>query len=156
MEPPSRGVEVINESGESLPTQPIERAVSLAFDLHAKRASGACVLLTRDERIHELNLRFRSVDAPTDVLTFPSGDETFLGDVAISVPYATRQAAARGVPLEQELAFLAIHGALHLLGYDDETEEERAGMVDEMNRVAEAAGFLPDREWASLLHGDER
>ena len=70
------------------------------------------------------------------------------------LPLSTRVAAARGVSLEQELAYLAIHGALHLLGYDDETENDRVRMVDEMNRVALSVGLKPDTEWASILHAE--
>jgi probable rRNA maturation factor len=133
---------------------PLAAAMAAAFRLHNFPDAEACLLLTLDEEIQELNRRFRSVDSPTDVLTFPSGEQSFLGDVAISVPYASRQAAIRGVTLDQEMAFLAIHGALHLLGYDDETEPERAEMIDEMNRVAIAIGLPPDLEWASVLHGE--
>jgi rRNA maturation RNase YbeY len=110
------------------------------------------VLLTHDEDIRRLNREFRHLDEPTDVLTFPSGEEDPLGDIAIALPYASRQAEKRGVPLEQELAYLAIHGALHLAGFDDETEPERARMVREMNRIATELGLPPDEEWGSLLH----
>ncbi len=122
--------------------------------LHGHEGAEVDVLLTTDERVAQLNREFRGVRGPTDVLTFPSDGfpGAPLGDIAIAIPYAQRQALARGVDLAQELAFLAIHGALHLLGYDDETEPERAAMVDEMNRCAERAGLEPDREWASLLH----
>lgn len=104
-----------------------------------------------------LNLRFRNLDEPTDVLTFPgdSSPHSPLGDVAICIPYAERQAKARGVSLRQEVGFLAIHGALHLLGFDDETDGDRARMVDEMNILAIEAGLKPDPEWASILHAME-
>jgi len=154
MEPPSSAIECINQSGIGIQPHLLMDAVSSAFRLNSRPEASACVLLTLDEEIQDLNRRFRSIDSPTDVLTFPSGEQFFLGDVAISVPYASRQANARGVSLEQELAFLAIHGALHLLGYDDESESERAVMVDEMNRVAVMMGLEPDHEWASILHAE--
>lgn len=108
--------------------------------------------------MRELNRKFRGVDESTDVLTFPAGDfpGAPLGDIAIAVPYAERQAKARGVSLSQELGYLAIHGALHLVGFDDESEEERARMVGGMNRVAVASGLKPDLQWSSLLHGDPK
>ena len=76
------------------------------------------VLWTDDEGIRELNARFRGRDEPTDVLTFPGPDfpGAPLGDVAISLETARRQAAARGIPPETETAYLAIHAALHLAG----------------------------------------
>ena len=113
------------------------------------------VLLTGDEQIRSLNNRFRGIDESTDVLSFPAGDfpQAPLGDIAISIPYAERQARLRKVSLEQEVAFLGIHGALHLLGFEDETEPDREAMVREMNVVAESAALKPDHEWHSLLHG---
>ncbi len=132
----------------------IQRAVYTVFLQHGRPEGEANVLLTGDEEISKLNARFRAIDESTDVLSFPSEDSPFLGDVAISVPYAERQAFARGVALRQELAFLAIHGALHLVGLDDETERERAAMVDEMNRVALLCELEPDPDWASILHGE--
>jgi rRNA maturation RNase YbeY len=122
----------------------------------------ASILLTDDASIRDLNRQFRKVDEPTDVLTFPSdlpgglGDNAppYLGDIAISVEYAERQARARKVSLSQELGYLAIHGALHLAGLDDDTEEDRLRLVAEMNEVAVSAGLKPDTEWWSLLHGE--
>ncbi len=124
--------------------------------MHGKPEAQVCLLLTSDEAVHDLNRTYRGIDSSTDVLTFPAGDfpGAPLGDVAISVPYAERQAQARGVSLTQELGYLAIHGGLHLVGFDDESEKDRAQMVREMNRAAIASGFKPDEEWASLLHGE--
>lgn len=86
------------------------------------------ILLTDDERIAELNRQYRGIDAPTDVLSFsqvegeemPDGDSehVVLGDVVISVETASRQAAGRGCPTEDEVDLLLVHGLLHLLGYD--------------------------------------
>jgi len=98
------------------------------------------VVVTDDEVLHELNRRHRDVDAPTDVLAFP--DETrgpfvsapglprYLGDVIISFPRAEAQAAEAGHDVQVELQLLVVHGVLHLLGYDDSTEEQRARMWD--------------------------
>lgn len=155
MEPPStRHVTVLNDSRRRVRTGLVKRAVGVALAQHGLRDAEVCVLLTSEERIQELNREFRGVDEPTDVLTFPSGDtpEDPLGDVAIAVTYAERQAQKRGVTLDQELGFLAIHGALHLAGFDDHEEDDRAEMVRQMNRAALEAGLQPDEEWASLLH----
>lgn len=156
MEPPStRSVCVLNESGLELPVSEIERAVDMSLAMQGITAGDVSVLLTDDGGIQALNFRFRALNEPTDVLTFVSCDPMnlgSLGDIAISVPYAKKQATLRGVCLDQELAFLAIHGALHLAGFDDESESDRAQMVAEMNRVAIKAGFMPDLEWASILH----
>ena len=74
------------------------------------------------------------------------------GDIAISVPFAQRQAAARGVSLDVELQYLAIHGALHLIGWDDVEDREREQMQAEMNRIGGFVGLPPDPEWGSVLH----
>jgi len=112
------------------------------------------VLICDDETIRDLNRRFRATDEATDVLTFPAGEfpGAPLGDIAISLPYAERQAHARGVSVSQEIGFLAIHGALHLLGFDDQTPDDRTGMVREMNKAARLARLRPDEDWASILH----
>lgn len=159
MEPPSRNrITILNESGRRVRLEPIRRAVHAALKRHGRESAFVNVLLCSDEAIRSLNKRFRGVDEPTDVLTFPAGDFPGgpLGDVAIAIPYAERQANARKVSLGQEVAYLAIHGALHLVGYDDEEESERERMVAEMNEVAEAAGLSPDRDWHSLLHVQEK
>ena len=86
------------------------------------------VLTTDDETLRDLNRRFLGVDAPTDVLSFPEaaeaplgeGEAPSLGEIAISVPTAVRQAAEIGHGLEDEVAHLLVHGILHLCGYDHE------------------------------------
>lgn len=110
------------------------------------------VLLTTDERIRDLNRQYRGQDEATDVLTFP-GPETpgaLLGDIAISVPFAERQAGERGIPLEREVVFLALHGGLHLLGFEDETDLGRDDMVRRMNEAAAVLGLEPDPAWSSI------
>ncbi len=79
------------------------------------------LLLTNDETIRELNNQYRSKDKPTDVLSFPMEDKLMLGDIVISIDTAKKQAEEREIALEREVAFLFIHGLLHLLGYDHET-----------------------------------
>lgn len=82
-----------------------------------------------DETIRELNARFRSIDASTDVLSFPLGENgvydanndtgaKLLGDIVISVPHAVSQAERFGHSLQREIGFLTVHSMLHLLGYD--------------------------------------
>ena len=82
------------------------------------------LLITDDETIHQLNKEYRQKDRPTDVLSFPMEDEVMLGDIVISLDTAKNQAQERDIGLEKEIAFLFIHGLLHLLGYDHETSVE--------------------------------
>jgi probable rRNA maturation factor len=93
------------------------------------------IILTDDAQIHELNKQYRGIDAPTDVLSFPSGDtdpdsnRLYLGDVVISYPRAQAQAEAGGHPVEAELQLLVVHGVLHLSGYDHVEEQGKSGMI---------------------------
>ncbi|HML99348.1 MAG TPA: rRNA maturation RNase YbeY [Tepidiformaceae bacterium] len=91
------------------------------------------VLITGDDEIRRLNHQFLGIDEPTDVLSFPDksddfvqalSEEKLLGDIAISLPTARRQAAEVGHSLEAELAHLLTHGILHLCGYDHVTSPE--------------------------------
>jgi rRNA maturation RNase YbeY len=83
------------------------------------------VFFCGDRRMAALNGRWRRRSRPTDVLSFPAGGATtgFLGDIVISVPYATRQARRRGETPAREIDRLLLHGYLHLLGYDHETDQ---------------------------------
>lgn len=81
------------------------------------------LVLTGDQTIRELNQRFRDIDRATDVLSFPDGDELpsgrrLLGEIVISLDSARRQAEELGHDEVRELCELALHGTLHLLGYD--------------------------------------
>lgn len=92
------------------------------------------IVLTDDNQLRQLNLQFLGVDAPTDVLAFPSGETDpdsgthYLGDVIVSYPRAKAQASAAGHALERELKLLVVHGVLHLLGYDHGEEQQKAEM----------------------------
>lgn len=105
------------------------------------------IVLTDDRQLHELNLDYLGVDAPTDVLSFPASEmdpETgtaYLGDIILSIPRAIAQAQAGGHPVEAEAQLLVVHGTLHLLGYDHATEEEKAVMWGEQAKVLEKLGL---------------
>ena len=84
------------------------------------------VLLTGDERLRALNLQFRGMDKPTDVLSFPALAEATDrggGDLAISLETASHQAASHGHSLQMEVKILILHGLLHLAGYDHERDQ---------------------------------
>jgi len=115
------------------------------------------VVIADDETLQTLNRRYRGVDAPTDVLAFPaerhgpyaeSTDQPrYLGDVVISHPSASAQAAQAGHPLQAELQLLVVHGLLHLLGYDDATAAQRASMWSAQEAILTSLGVqihLPD------------
>jgi probable rRNA maturation factor len=113
--------------------------------------AGLSLLLTDDSRLQELNRMYRDIDAPTDVLSFPAGEEMpgmetmppYLGDIAISQSYAGRQAVAGGHSLAAELQLLAIHGVLHLLGHDHVEPEEKRRMWQAQAAVLAQLGLPP-------------
>lgn len=79
-------------------------------------------VLVSDRRIRELNRRYRKRSAATDVLSFPLRENGYLGEVVISAPTARRQARRYRHRVEEEVKLLLLHGVLHLLGYDHETD----------------------------------
>jgi probable rRNA maturation factor len=90
------------------------------------------LVLTGDRAVRALNVRYRGQDRPTDVLSFPGGGtEVELGDIVISVETAERNARAQRRTLARELDVLALHGFLHVLGYDHETDD---GTMDRLER----------------------
>ena len=101
----------------------------LANEVPAEEADSLALCLVSDRRMREYNRTFRGTDATTDVLSFASDPvpgpvaERHLGDIVISVPGARRQARGARHSLALELKILALHGYLHLLGHDHETDD---------------------------------
>ena len=110
----------------------VQRARVQRIAQKALRAGGVkaslTIYITTDAEIHKLNRAFHATDAPTDVLAFPADDSDYLGDIAISYDTAKRQAHDAGWRIADEIDLLAVHGILHLLGYDDVTPRKRAKM----------------------------
>ncbi|MGI5877418.1 MAG: rRNA maturation RNase YbeY [Christensenellales bacterium] len=125
----------------------LENAVRTALARTGAGDLQVSVLLVDDEAIRDMNREYRGMDRSTDVLSFPmlsylDGEyddqlvfdtdpetgEVLLGDVVISIETAVRQADEYGHSIERELAYLAVHGVLHLRGYDHENESDRRGM----------------------------
>jgi probable rRNA maturation factor len=95
------------------------------------RARGAMtVAIVSDARVRALNRQYRKKDTPTDVLSFPARERGFLGDVVIASGVAARQAREAGHSLAIEVRVLALHGLLHLLGYDHERDDGRMARLE--------------------------
>lgn len=111
------------------------------------------IVIEDDAHLQALNKEYLDIDAPTDVLSFPSGEEEvdpesgklYLGDIIISYPRALEQAGAAGHPLISELQLLVIHGVLHLLGHDHAEEEEKAEMWAAQSDILSALGVQINR-----------
>ena len=105
------------------------------------------VKITDDQKILELNTIYRGIEKVTDVLSFeadyfdPDLDSRYLGDVVISYPQAVNQAEKRGHSVESELQLLAIHGVLHLMGYDHGSPEDKEQMWLLQNQILDQLGL---------------
>ena len=123
----------------------VELAANAALKHENAESRFLSVALTTDENIREYNREYRSVDRPTDVLSFPAdeGDDLlappdgFLGDIMISIPRAREQAKALGHSTEREILFLTVHGVLHLLGYDHMRPEDEQRMLPVQRSIVE-------------------
>lgn len=124
---------------EITPSDEVEAAIVNASEAalkNRKKWGDITFSVVDDEEIHQVNKEYRNVDRPTDVISFPANEgesivslpDGFLGDIMISLPRAEAQAEEYGHSLKRELSFLAVHGTLHLLGYDHMTEEEAKEM----------------------------
>lgn len=130
----------------------VRRAIEKVGELYGVEDSEVSVTLTNNAYIHTLNKKYRDIDRPTDVLSFALSESeepeiegspatNALGDIIISVERAEEQAAEYGHSLRREVAFLTVHGMLHLLGYDHMEEEEREEMEKEQRFVMEQLGI---------------
>lgn len=96
----------------------------------AKARGDVSIAIVSDRRMRALNRQFRGKDYATDVLSFPSEERGFLGDIVIAGGVATRQAREAGHSVSVELRVLSLHGLLHLLGYDHEDDDGKMARVE--------------------------
>jgi probable rRNA maturation factor len=117
----------------------IARAIAATLAAEDRPEGEVTLVITSDEEVAGYNQQYRGVEGPTDVLSFAAQEPTpgfvsapemanYLGDIIIALPFTRRQAAALSRPLADELRLLAVHGTLHLLGYDHAEPEEEALM----------------------------
>jgi probable rRNA maturation factor len=140
--PPRLVVTVCDAAGNALRVPGL--AAWLAGVVPRAATGTVTVVITTDHRVRRLNRTWRRMDEPTDVLSFPAGDDPgparHLGDVVISRETAARQARDEGHSLGTELRVLALHGLLHLLGYDHERDSGRMARIE---RRLRRQGGLP-------------
>ncbi len=142
-------VDILVQSEESLPDgtlAALETAAAAALrQQEVEPPAALSILLADDAELRRLNRDYRGYDKPTDVLSFPDGSDLpeigrYLGDIAISVPTAGRQAAAAGQSQLQELRLLVVHGVLHLLGHDHAEPAEKERMWAAQEAILAALG----------------
>jgi probable rRNA maturation factor len=130
------------------PEDLLERTAQTALEHESQSLdSDLSIILTSDARLHELNLTYLGVDAPTDVLSFPASETDpqsgarYIGDILISIPRAQAQAEAAGHALEAEVQLLVVHGVLHLLGHDHAEPNEKARMWKAQSEILKKLGL---------------
>ncbi|HJV44626.1 MAG TPA: rRNA maturation RNase YbeY [Bacillota bacterium] len=137
-------VEILNEQQEIISDDLLELITNLlnkGAELEQVDDKEIAVTFVDNDRIQEINCEFRDLDKPTDVLSFPLEEEDALGDIIISIPRAREQAEDYGHSFEREMGFLAVHGFLHLLGYDHHTESEEKEMFGKQEQILQSYGL---------------
>ncbi|HOQ09792.1 MAG TPA: rRNA maturation RNase YbeY [Syntrophomonadaceae bacterium] len=148
---------IINQQNKVNYTRELQQVIkkvanTVARTVKLAKNTEASILIVDNNYIQELNLIYRGQNTPTDVLSFAmnelgedepdidfSGEVNVLGDIVISLEKALEQSQEYGHSLERELGYLVVHGMLHLLGYDHETEGERKLMRELEEKILSAA-----------------
>jgi len=120
-------VEINNKTKAKINLSLVKKIARKFLKKHKKEKKDLSVAFVGDKKIKELNKNYRKINEVTDVLSFP-GEEKFLGEIIIDYNQVKRQAGKFGNKPKDELIFILVHGLLHLLGYDDRTEEGRREM----------------------------
>jgi probable rRNA maturation factor len=148
------------ESNDPVPVDQLRAAIETVLrDQDQPNGTGISLRVMQDEAVRQLNRDFRGVDAPTDVLSFPAepppipelaNEMLYLGDLAIAYPYTQAQSAREGHDIDETLILLVVHGTLHLLGYDHETELNQSEMwskqADLLRKIGVSESVIPKME----------
>ncbi|MBX3080512.1 MAG: rRNA maturation RNase YbeY [Anaerolineae bacterium] len=145
-------IEIQNELDlDDFPVQRVTETITEVLTHHdVEPGSGITLVVTTDEEVRSLNQQYRGVDAATDILSFPADplpdeiadeadDPPYLGDLIVAYPYTLQHAEEAGHAIGDELVLLAIHGTLHLLGYDHDNAENQQKMWSEQKRALDIA-----------------
>ena len=128
-------INIQNDDNHPINPEKLEIAAITTLNLQSVESnSEMTIIITDNKSVTELNKTYRGIEAPTDVLSFPAdipliGDlPPYLGDLIVAYPYAEKQAKLANIELVESFMLLIIHGTLHLLGYDHDTEHNRRKM----------------------------
>lgn len=143
-------VSYINELGFQIKElESVEKVINYALEFENIKDAVFNIIIVDNNYIHELNKNYRNIDRETDVITFALEDYDdnvdlgfrLLGDIYISYDKAVSQAKEYGHSLERELCFLAVHGFLHLLGYDHMEKEEEKIMFNKQEEILDGCNI---------------
>lgn len=134
-------IEINNKTRSNINLVIVKKAIKFFLEQYNKKKYGVSVAFVGDRAIHKLNNKYRGIDKITDVLSFREEDafidlgyencnfkNNFLGEIIINYAQIKRQSKKFGNTIKREMIFILTHGLLHLLGYDDNTEDGRKKM----------------------------
>lgn len=142
--------EIFNETQEEIKElEDVKKVLKLAIEIEKAGVVNFNVIIVDNEYIHKLNKEYRGIDRPTDVISFALEDSEdikyddfrLLGDIYISLDKAKEQAEEYGHSFKREICFLAVHGFLHLLGYDHMEKDEEKIMFGRQELILNEAGI---------------
>lgn len=133
-------IQLFNQTGENL--SEYEQTIHHVFG-YIKKKHTLNIIFVEDEDMIQLNQTYRAKEGTTDVLTFPSDSKLLgtIGDIFINILKVKEQAHSYGHSEQREVAFLAVHGYLHILGFDHHNDEDEKIMVQEQEKILEKAGL---------------
>lgn len=143
-------IEIFNEYKEQIPEiKEIKKLINYACKYKKLKNVEFNIIFVDNDYIHKLNKEYRGIDRPTDVITFALEDgcevdlnmPRLLGDIYISIDKAREQSLEYGHSFLREISFLAIHGFLHLLGYDHMKKEDEIVMFKEQEEILNGFGI---------------
>ena len=142
-------IEIINETSETIDINDLKKVIE--YVLKHENVSNAImnVIIIDNDKIHKINREYRGIDRPTDVISFALEDSEgvelenyrILGDIYISIDKVKEQAKSYGHSERRELAFLTVHGFLHLLGYDHMEPDEEKIMFAKQEEILNGFGI---------------
>lgn len=141
--------EITNLYNEDIDTKDLKKVLKIAIKKLKKKNIEFNIIFVDNKYIHKLNKEYRNIDRETDVISFaldddnsfPKMDTDVLGDIYISIDKAKSQAEEYGHTFKRELCFLAVHGFLHINGYDHMTKEEEKIMFGLQEEILNEAGI---------------
>lgn len=131
-------IQFFNQTSEN--TESAESLIIQIFGFIHEKHEMNIVFLTKDQ-IQEMNRNYRNIDKVTDVISFPDQEDDYIGDIFICLDRAKEQAIDYGHSIEREIGFLAVHGYLHLLGYDHHNEAEEKIMFEKQEAILKQASL---------------
>lgn len=131
-------VQFFNQTTEN--TESAETLITHIFNLITEPHEMNIIFMDKPQ-IQELNRTYRNIDKVTDVISFPDQEDNYIGDIFICLERAQEQAVDYGHSIEREIGFLAVHGYLHLLGYDHHTEAEEKIMFAKQEEILKRASL---------------